>query len=79
MDHYIIFHLYQCFMGEKNGGINLQSHFSGWSKSRNLGPKNRMKYFEAILRHQMTFFGVKIFSPKDDLVMLFYTSIPFQK
>jgi hypothetical protein len=52
LDHYIIFHLSQYFLGGKIGGINLQGHFGGWSKFGNLGPKNHLKYSRAILRHQ---------------------------
>jgi hypothetical protein len=37
---------------EKNGGINLQSHFSGKFQFGKLGSKTS----GAILRHQMTFF-----------------------
>jgi hypothetical protein len=77
LDHYIIFHLSQCFMGEKIGGINLQSHFSSWSQFGNLGPKNHLKYSRSILRHQTTlFYGPNLTMEK---VTIFYTPIPFQQ
>jgi hypothetical protein len=46
-------------MGEKIVGINLQSHFSSWSKFGNLGPKNHLKSFKAILRHPTTLLWAK--------------------
>jgi hypothetical protein len=76
MDHYIIFHLSQYFLGGKIGGIRLQGHFGGWIKFGNLGPKNHLKYFRAILRHQTTlFYGKKLTAEIDSIL---YTHIPFQ-
>ena len=36
-DHHIIFHLSWYFLGGKNGGIDLQGHFSGKSQFGKLG------------------------------------------
>lgn len=76
MDHHVIFLLSQCSMGEKIRGINLQSHFSNWSKFGNLGPNNCLKYSRAILKHKSApFYGPNLIM---EPMSIFYTSIPFQ-
>ena len=77
LDNCVNFHLSQYFLGGKIGGINLEGHFGSWSKFGNLCPKNHLKYFESILRHQMTLF----YAPNltGEKYYVFYTQIPFQR
>jgi hypothetical protein len=43
----ILFFIYlDALWVKKIGGINLQSHFSGWSQFGNLGPKNHLNLLE---------------------------------